>query len=42
MLDFVYDWLIHIVPRWLWWVLMVPLLMFVAYILAAHYWPEAF
>lgn len=40
MFDFVYDWVIHVVPRWLWWVLVTPLLVFVAFILIAHFWPR--
>jgi len=36
MLDFVFDWLIAIVPKWLWWVQTLPLLAFAAYI----FWPE--
>jgi len=41
LLDFVYDWLIHIVPTWLWWVLMTPLFAFLVFILVAHCWPSA-
>lgn len=39
MFDFIYDWVIHAVPTWLWWVLMTPLVAFVAYIVVASYWP---
>jgi hypothetical protein len=42
LFDFVYDWLIDLVPTWLWWVLITPLLLFLACILAAHFWPGMF
>lgn len=42
LFDFVYDWVIHVVPNWLWWVLMVPLFAFLIFILVANYWPAAF
>ena len=32
MFDFIFDWVIYVVPRWLWWVLMTPLFAFLAYI----------
>lgn len=40
MFDFIYEWLIHFVPHWLWWVLMTPLFIFLAIILALHFWPN--
>lgn len=40
MFDFVYDWMIYIVPKWLWWVLMIPLFAFLAWVLAVHFWPK--
>ena len=42
LFDFVYDWLIYIVPIWLWWVLMTPLLIFLLLILGAYLWPGMF
>lgn len=40
MFDFIYEWAIHIVPKWLWWVLMAPLFTFLIIILVAHFWPR--
>jgi len=40
MFDFIYEWLIYFVPHWLWWVLMTPLFIFLAIILALHFWPN--
>jgi hypothetical protein len=37
--DFIYDWVIHIVPRWLWWILMTPLFVLLALILVEYFWP---
>ena len=42
MFDFIYDWVIYFVPNWLWWVLMTPLIAFLAFIFAAHFWPHFF
>jgi hypothetical protein len=42
MLDFIYDWVIYVVPNWLWWLLMTPLFLFLGFILVGHFWPEIF
>jgi hypothetical protein len=39
MFDFVYDWLVDFMPRWLWWVFMVPIFAFLALALVVHFWP---
>lgn len=42
LFDLVYDWVIHIVPNWLWWVLMAPLLLILAILLAGYFRPGLF
>ena len=39
MFDFVYDWVIHVVPKWLWWVLMTPLILVLGFILIEYLRP---
>ena len=33
LFDLVYEWVIHVVPTWLWWVLVAPLIVFAALLL---------
>ncbi|WP_423602015.1 hypothetical protein [Sphingomonas sp. MS122] len=40
LFDLVYDWLIHVVPTWLWWVLAAPLFAFVAILVVGYLWPD--
>ncbi len=42
LFDLVYDWIIHVVPTWLWWVLMAPLFAFLGFIAVAYFWPSLF
>ena len=42
MLDFIYDWIMYIVPNWLWWVLMTPLFMLRGLILILYLVPGTF
>jgi hypothetical protein len=39
LFDLVYDWIIHVVPAWLWWILMTPLLAFAVFLIAQHFYP---
>lgn len=39
MFDLIYDWVIHVVPTWLWWVLLAPLFLFCALLLIDYLWP---
>jgi hypothetical protein len=39
LFDLIYDWLIHAVPTWLWWVLITPLMLFVVALLIENRWP---
>jgi hypothetical protein len=42
LFDLIYDWIIHIVPSWLWWVLVAPLFAFLAFLLVGHFYPVLF
>jgi len=39
MFDFIYDWLINIVPTWIWWIIMTPLVLLLGFILTDAVWP---
>ena len=39
MLDFIFDWLIHLVPNWLAWLILTPLLVLLGLVLVEHLWP---
>ena len=40
LFDLIYDWIIHVVPAWLSWVLMTPLIVFLALLAAAQFYPS--
>ncbi len=40
LFDLIYEGLIHFVPPWLQWVLMAPLIAFLAFLVAAHLYPD--
>ena len=39
MIDFVFDLILDALPRWLWWLIMTPLLAFLGLVLISHFWP---
>lgn len=39
VLDFIFDWLVQLVPRWLAWLILTPLLVFLGLMLIEHLWP---
>lgn len=39
MFDFIFDWLIHLVPRWLAWLILTAFLVFLGLVLVEHLWP---
>lgn len=42
LFDLIYDWIIYVVPKRIWWVLMAPLIGFIAIMVFVHFYPSLF
>lgn len=42
VVEFLFDWVVDLLPFRVWLIVMAPLLLLLAWLLLAHYWPETF
>ncbi|MEP9360898.1 hypothetical protein [Sphingomonas sp. KR3-1] len=42
MLEFIFDWVVDLLPFRVWLILMIPVFLLLAWIVLAHYWPGTF